>query len=164
MTYIIRQQILLPVKPSFSFLFPILLYSSLFPSLSPPYVFVSVLSVVLSSRFAFFGLYLHSFSILEFLKFIYTYVCMCVTMWIFVYHVHARSNRDKKRLRSSGTKFAGYCDPPCGFWFLNSGLLQDQQVPSATESSFHLSPTFTLFSLPGQFSWAYHEPQWPDII
>jgi len=68
----------------------------------------------------------------------YLYVCM---------HVHPVCawclRRSEEGIRSPGTGDKEGCEPPCGFWELNLGPLQEQQVLLTTEPSLQ-PPIFVL--------------------
>lgn len=157
MACIIRQQILLLIEPShwllhFSFLPPILLYSSLFLSLSPPFIFL--FSVVLSLLVCLLLLSVISF-FLTFWDFTYLFI-LCIQVWASMCVCVPCACRTQQRPQKSQifwTRFAGYCDLLCGFWLVTMSHLQHQMtILLATEPSFHLSRTSTFFFLlPGQF-------------
>ena len=55
---------------------------------------------------------------------------------IFIHHVSAVLMEVSKRGQILLNESYKCCAPPCGFWELNPGLLQEQQVLLTTEPSF----------------------------
>jgi hypothetical protein len=61
-------------------------------------------------------------------------------------HISMYPWRLEEGIGSSGTGVTDECKPPCGFWGLNSGPLQEQQVVWTTEQSFKTSISFFFFN------------------
>lgn len=93
----------------------------------------------------------HSFFFLKIYIFVLcVYVSSCVGMCI-----HAHVYTPRLGLQSPGTGVIGHCEPLCGSWETNPGLLLQQPVLVATEhlSGLHMLVWFCWVLDPGPHTW-----------
>lgn len=51
---------------------------------------------------------------------------MCASVFVYVLHVCRIPWKSEEDIKCHGTRVRGNCEPPCGFWEPNPGILQDQ--------------------------------------
>ena len=86
---------------------------------------------------------------------LYAYGCFAC-MYVWVPHVCRLPMKARKDIYAwDVTRFTGSCEPPCGHWELNLGLLQERQLPLTTEPSLSSLLAFS-FSFFFSFLFLHH--------